>query len=163
MKLLSKKKRFVVGGLIVGLILVCGVRLRLKTSQNSIVDRCSEMKTECEDGRWVRYESHKGATLDAKHRAYMDGLIERWAQGEFTDDELSEIIAQYLEKQDIPIRAVGVLSGQRCLFEAETDIPDYAQQLAASQGLYDFVGVYSDGELDESGMQICYYWEVRIQ
>lgn len=163
MKHLSNKKRLIAGGLIVGIVLILGVGLKFKTVGKSDIDHCSETKTECRSKRWVRYESHKGTALDARHGQYMDDLIERWTQRKFTDDELSEIFTQYLEKQNISITTAGVLSGRRCLFETEADIPDYAKQLAASQGLYDFAGVYSDGELDESGKQICYYWEVRIQ
>lgn len=161
-----------------GSILICGgiytgihqkplketyFKVKSQPVRKSNVERCSEIESEYKDSNWLCYESHKGAKLKDTHGQYVDGLIKRWTQGEFTDDELSEILIDYLGKQDIAITTAGILSGQRCLFETQADIPDYAQQLAASEGIYDFIGMYSNGKLDESGKQICYYWEARIQ
>lgn len=176
MKRQTRKILLVLGGLTAGIALICGsvylggreknasyYTLESKTDQTSNIDQCSETIPNLSDGKWIRYEQHKGDVLSEQQKKYLDNLVVRWTQGEFTDNELSEILTDYVNQQNIKITTAGVLSGQRCLFKNEKELPNYEKHLAESDGVYDFIGVHSKGEVDENGNMICYYWEAGIR
>lgn len=126
-------------------------------------EQSSERKTDKKEGRWIYWGSTRGDNLGPDQKRYLDGLIEQWTTGGFTDDELSELMTCEIRKQNLGIQTAGVLSNQICLFENEWDIPDYDTRLKTSNGIYEFIGLYTEDEVSEEGRLICYYWEAGVR
>ena len=85
--------------------------------------------------------------------------MKKWTEKQLTDDELAEWITQRMKKSNQNVQTVGVMSNQLCLFDGEMDVPDYEKRLAESDGIYEFVGLYTEDQVNEEGKLICYYWE----
>jgi hypothetical protein len=113
--------------------------------------------------QWLFYESVGGDDCGEEEKAYLDLLVNRWTNGKLTDDELSEQMTDYLVKKGMTISTMGVQSQMLCLFPSAQGLPDYTQILAGETGTYDFIGVYTNGEYDEEGSLLCYYWEAGVR
>jgi hypothetical protein len=113
--------------------------------------------------QWLFYESVGGDDCEEEEKAYLDLLVNRWTSGKLTDDELSEQMTEYLVKKGAAISTIGVQSQMLCLFPSAQELPDYTQMLAGESGTYDFIGVYTNGEYDEEGRLLCYYWEAGVR
>lgn len=111
--------------------------------------------------QWLFYQSLSEEADEIKRE--MDLLINRWTKGNLTDDELSEQMLRYWNKKERNPSEIGVQSQALCLFSSANALPDYARMLSEHAGLYDFIGVYTDGECDENGRLICYYWEAGVK
>lgn len=110
--------------------------------------------------QWLYYQS---CSSQEEVKKEMDVLVNRWTKKNLTDDELSEQMMMYLKKKEIQPSVIGVQSEALCLFSSANALPDYAKMLSEYTGVYDFIGVYTDGEYDENGRLICYYWEAGIK
>ncbi len=113
--------------------------------------------------QWLYYESSRGKNCNAETGKYFDVLVNRWTKGKLTDNELGELMTEYLTKQNISITTSGVQSKVRCLFATVEELPDYTEILRETGFYYDFIGVYTDGEYDAYGNLICYYWEAGVR
>jgi hypothetical protein len=113
--------------------------------------------------QWLFYQS-VGSDALGDEKTYLDVLINRWTKGELSDDELSGQLTDYLEKKGISISTMGVQSEALCVFPSAKELPDYTRMLEESNenGLYDFIGVYTNGEYDKEGRLICFYWEAGV-
>ena len=47
-------------------------------------------------------------------------------------------------------------------FDSVNDIPNYSALLKERHGLYNFMGLYTEGKYDSTGHLICYYWEAGV-
>jgi hypothetical protein len=133
-------------------------------------EKAESVKTESEKKntqvllpQWIFYQS-VGSNLPEEEKTYLDVLVNRWTKGKLTDDELGTQMTDYLEKRQVRISTMGVQSEALCVFPSVEELPDYTQMLTNSNksGLYDFIGVYTNGEYDEEGRLICYYWEAGV-
>lgn len=113
--------------------------------------------------QWLFYRSVGNDSL-GEEKAYLDVLINRWTKGKLSDDELSEQLTEYLSKREFSISTMGVQSEALCVFPSAKELPDYTGMLEESseKALYDFIGVYTNGEYDEEGRLICFYWEAGV-
>lgn len=113
--------------------------------------------------QWLFFESAAGETCETEWKRYIDALVRKWTKQKLTDDELSEQVTEYLSKRGMEVHACAVQSNALCLFPSAQELPDYTKQLAEGNGTYAFIGVYTQGQLDEEGRLICYYWEVGVR
>jgi hypothetical protein len=113
--------------------------------------------------QWLFYQSVGSDALGGE-KTYLDVLVNRWTKGELSDNELSGQLTDYLEKKGISISTMGVQSEALCVFPSAKELPDYTRMLGESNenGLYDFIGVYTNGEYDDEGRLICFYWEAGV-
>jgi hypothetical protein len=111
--------------------------------------------------QWLFYRS-AGTDEWEEEKSYFDVLVNRWTKGKLTDDELSQQMTDYLVKKEVPISSIGVQSEALCLFPSAQELPDYTAMLTEGNDIYDFIGVYTNGEYDEEGRLICYYWEAGV-
>ena len=109
---------------------------------------------------WLYYQSR---AKYSEGKPYLDRLVNSWTKGKVSDDELSEQMTEYFEKQKITVNSVHVQSQMLCLFPSANELPDYTGMLLSEGGNYDFIGVYTDGQTDEEGRRMCYYWEAGVQ
>lgn len=109
---------------------------------------------------WLYYQSCAG---DTEGKSYLDRLVNSWTKGQVNDNELSEQMTDYFKQQKIPMTSVHIQSRMLCLFPSANELPDYTGMLQREGGLYDFIGVYTDGQTDEEGRLMCYYWEAGVQ
>ena len=109
---------------------------------------------------WLYYQSYAG---HEEGKSYLDRLVNSWTKGQVGDDELSEQMRDYFQKQKISITSIHVQSRMLCLFPSANELPDYTGMLRKEGGLFVFIGVYSDGQSDEEGRLMCYYWEAGVQ
>lgn len=112
---------------------------------------------------WLFYQSSAGNMCSDEMKQYLDTLVNRWTKGKLTDNELGEQMTDYLEKKNLSISTAGIQGHSLCLFPSASEIPDYTQMLQTGEGIYDFIGVYTDGEYDEEGRLLCYYWEAGVK
>lgn len=110
--------------------------------------------------QWLYYQSYAGHT---EGKAYLDRLVNSWTKGQVSDNELSEQMTDYFKKQEISLTSIHVQSKMLCLFSSANELPDYTGMLQKEGGIYDFIGVYTDGQTDEEGRLICYYWEAGVR
>lgn len=127
--------------------------------ESSNIEQRLKQNKHAGSGRWIYQGSHMRTSLEHKDTQYLDESVQKWIQGNLTDEELTEWMTQHIRNLKLPLQTVGVMSNQRCLFESEDDIPDYKTHLQASDGIYEFIGLYTEDEVDEEGNLICYYWE----
>ena len=113
--------------------------------------------------QWLFYQSHADEKGEIEEKEYLDTLVNRWTKGKISDDELSEQMGDYLKKQKRSFSSLNVQSNMLCLFPSANEIPDYTGMLQKEGGFYDFIGLYTDGQLDEEGRIICYYWEAGVR
>jgi hypothetical protein len=113
--------------------------------------------------QWLFYQS-VGSDALGDEKTYLDVLVNRWTKGELSDDELSCQLTDYLGKKGISISTMGVQSEALCVFPSAKELPDYTRMLEETNenGLYDFIGVYTNGEYDKEGRLICFYWEAGV-
>lgn len=121
-----------------------------------------EQRSNLVEPQWLFYQSRADNKYVGEEKVYMDQQVNRWTKEQLTDDELSEQLGNYLMKKNVSVASVEVQSKMLCLFPSANELPDYTQMLEKNKGLYDFIGIYTDGEWDEQGRLICYYWEVRV-
>ena len=143
--------------IVLSLSCVCGDGLRYYGKTDVV--QSSENKTEKKLGRWIYFGSHKNRELSDQDGAYLEESVKKWTEKQLTDDELAEWITQRMKKSNQNVQTVGVMSNQLCLFDGEMDVPDYEKRLAESDGIYEFVGLYTEDQVNEEGKLICYYWE----
>lgn len=110
--------------------------------------------------QWLYYQSTAKDQREVKRE--MDRLVNQWTKERLSDDELGEQMTMYLQKKGYEISHVGIQSKALCLFPSADALPDYTQMLAETSQVYDFIGVYTDGEYDEEGRLLCYYWEAGV-
>ncbi len=134
-----------------------------KIQKISNIEHSSKQNETSESGRWIYYGRNQGDRLTEADIEYLDSSVKKWTQGTLTDEELAEWIGQRIRTLELPLESIGVMSGQRCLFECEDAIPDYEIQLRESGGIYTFIGLYTEDEVDEEGNLICYYWEAGVR
>lgn len=136
---------------------------KTKSEEISNVEQRSKSNAGENKGRWIYYGSHVADKLDSRQKQSMDKLVNQWTKGQFTDDELTDVITGEVCKQGMTIQTAGVLSCQVCLFENDSEIPDYEKRLKESTGIYDFIGLYTEDRVSEDGKLICYYWEAGVR
>jgi hypothetical protein len=113
--------------------------------------------------QWLFYQSQGGSKCKEETRKYFDILVNRWTNGKLTDDELGELMTEYLTKQGVVVATSGIQSKALCLFASAGELPDYTQMLTMGESIYDFIGVYTQGQYDDEGRLICYYWEAGVR
>ena len=113
--------------------------------------------------QWLFYQSHVGENDRAGEKENLDRLVNSWTKGKMTDDELSEHLKEYYSQKKVMLSSVAVQSRMLCLFPSVNELPDYAAMLQEGETRYDFIGVYTQGDYDEQGRIMCYYWEVLVQ
>lgn len=121
---------------------------------------------QCSEGvspQWLFYQSRGGEECDEETKGYLDTLVNRWTKGKLTDNELTDLMTEYLIKQNYSITTSGIQSKVLCLFLSAEELPDYTKMLAMGECIYDFIGVYTQGDHDEDGRLICYYWEAGVR
>lgn len=155
-----------VTGIITALLLTAvfetkGTQHRVLARQKPQTVLQTEEKENIITPQWLYYQSQSSQEGELKKE--MDVLINRWTKRNLTDDELSEQMRMHLNKKDIKASTIGVQSQALCLFSSANALPDYARMLSDHGGVYDFIGVYTDGEYDENGRLICYYWEAGVK
>lgn len=123
----------------------------------------SETEIDAREGRWIYYGSHADAQMKDTDRQYLDDSIEKWTNGKLADDELSEWMQSCVKASAYTIQDVGVMSRQTCLFDEESEVPDYEARLEQANGIYEFIGLYTEGQLNEEGQLICEYWEAGVR
>jgi hypothetical protein len=113
--------------------------------------------------QWLFYQS-VGSDALGDEKTYIDVIVNRWTKGKLSDDELSVQLTEYLEKKGLSISTMGVQSEALCVFQSAKELPDYTRMLEESNEnvLYDFIGVYTNGEYDKEGRLICFYWEAGV-
>lgn len=111
--------------------------------------------------QWLYYQSSAKDRQEVKKE--LDRLVNQWTKDRLSDDELGEQMTLYLQKKGYEISHVGIQSRALCLFSSADALPDYTQMLAETSQIYDFIGVYTDGEYDENGRILCYYWEAGVK
>lgn len=124
---------------------------------------CIELRSQTVGPQWLFYQSRVDDKYKGEQKAYLDRLVNRWTKGKLTDDELSEQMRDFLNRKKVPVTSAGVQSKMLCLFPSANELPDYTAMLEESGGIYNFIGVYTDGEKDEEDRLICYYWEAGVQ
>jgi hypothetical protein len=112
--------------------------------------------------QWLFYQSQAGADCGEETKRYLDTLVNRWTKEKLTDDELGELVTEYLTGHQVAIATSGIQSQALCLFPSAQDLPDYVSMLSEGESYYDFIGVYTQGEYDEEGRLLCYYWEAGV-
>ena len=112
---------------------------------------------------WLYYMSAAGKPCSDEMKQYFDILINQWTKGKLTDDELGEQMTVYLEKRNLPVSTAGIQSKSLCLFPSADDLPDYTKMRNMGENIYDFIGVYTEGQYDEEGRLLCYYWEAGVR
>lgn len=142
-----------------------------KTQEKSYIEQSSEhedgqistQNTQEDRGYWIYYGSHVSNLVDTDTKQYLNESVRKWTQGNLTDNELTEWMTQRLRENKISMQTAGVLSGQTCLFESEKEIPDYEERMRESDGIYEFIGLYTNGRTTEDGKLICFYWEAGVR
>lgn len=129
-----------------------------ESEKYSRFEQCSNLV----EPQWLFYQSRADNGYVGEEKVYIDQQINRWTKGQLTDDELSEQLGNYFVKKNVSAASVEVQSKMLCLFPSANDLPDYTQMLEKDKGQYHFIGIYTDGEWDEQGRLICYYWEVEV-
>lgn len=122
-----------------------------------------EHSSESISPQWIFYQSHGGKQCGESVKTYLDTLVNRWTKGKLTDNELADLMTDYLTKQGTAITTSGIQSKVLCLFSSSKELPDYTRMLTMGESIYDFIGVYTQGEHDEDGRLICYYWEAGVR
>ncbi|MGN0414551.1 MAG: hypothetical protein ACI4FX_03570 [Agathobacter sp.] len=125
-----------------------------------------EIKTEIIESispQWLFYQSHADTSEGTEEKEYLDRLVNSWTKGRISDNELSEQISDFFRKQKLSVSSVNVQSHMLCLFPSANEIPDYTGMLQKESGRYDFIGLYTDGQTDEEGRIMCYYWEAGVR
>lgn len=125
-----------------------------------------EIKTEIFESispQWLFYQSHADTSEGTEEKEYLDRLVNSWTKGRISDNELSEQISDFFRKQKLSVSSVNVQSHMLCLFPSANEIPDYTGMLQKEGGRYDFIGLYTDGQTDEEGRIMCYYWEAGVR
>ena len=110
---------------------------------------------------WIFYGS-RSTELSAKEKAKLDSMVRSWTQGSISEDGLEEKMCAYLTKQGRDFVTAGIMGRSRCLFDSVNDIPNYSALLKERHGLYNFMGLYTEGKYDSTGHLICYYWEAGV-
>lgn len=132
-----------------------------KTSANTHgKERTTPVVTEQLKPEWLYYQS---CARHKEGKSYLDRLVNGWTKGQVNDDELTEQVTDYFRQQKIPLTSVHIQSRMLCLFPSANELPDYTGMLQREGGIYDFIGVYTDGQTDEEGRLMCYYWEAGVQ
>ena len=111
------------------------------------------------DAGWIYYVSSAKNGMSDEQKAYFDSLVGKWTRKEITDGDMSEEFLHTFDEWGFDTWTAGVTSDERCLFNSVESIPDYNEMVAESQGFYNFIGLYTEGEYDDKGYLICYYWE----
>lgn len=153
------------------LILIADFRYKgfhLKTEfitmqDSSNIEQSSQSARLKRSGRWIYNGRHVDSMLSEENVNYLNDLIGKWMDGKATDNELTEWMTQYVQKLGIPIQTVGVMSRQQCLFASEKEIPDFETRWKESNGIYEFIGLYTEEEVNETGELVCYYWEAGVR
>ena len=112
---------------------------------------------------WIFYGSKAGNGMTGEQKAYIDSLVKQWTDGSISEGELADLFAQKVKNEwGLEMCSAGVSEAYRCIYPSKNDIPDYKSALDESNGLYNFIGLYTKGEYDEYGYLICYMWEAGI-
>lgn len=113
--------------------------------------------------QWLFYQSRAGEADRVGEKENLDRLVNSWTKEQMTDDELSEHLKEYYSQKKVTLSSVAVQSRMLCLFPSANELPDYAAMLQEGEARYAFIGVYTQGDYDEQGRIMCYYWEVLVQ
>ena len=111
------------------------------------------------DAGWIYYVSSAKNGMNSEQKAYFDTLVGKWTRKEITDADMSDEFLHTFDEWGFDTWTAGVTSDERCLFNSVDAIPDYSEMVAESKGFYNFIGLYTEGEYDDKGYLICYYWE----
>ena len=111
------------------------------------------------DAGWIYYVSSAKNGMNSEQKAYFDALVGKWTRKEITDADMSDEFLHTFDEWGFDTWTAGVTSDERCLFNSVDAIPDYSEMVAESKGFYNFIGLYTEGEYDDKGYLICYYWE----
>lgn len=111
------------------------------------------------DAGWIYYVSSAKNGMNSEQKAYFDALVGKWTRKEITDADMSDEFLHTFDEWGFDTWTAGVTSDERCLFNSVDAIPDYSEMVAESKGFYNFMGLYTEGEYDDKGYLICYYWE----
>lgn len=111
------------------------------------------------DAGWIYYVSSAKNGMNSEQKAYFDALVGKWTRKEITDMDMHEEFLHTFDEWGFETSAAGIMSEDRCLFESVEAVPDYNEMIAESRGFYNFIGLYTEGEYDDKGYLICYYWE----
>lgn len=111
------------------------------------------------DAGWIYYVSSAKNGMSSEQKAYFDALVGKWTRKEITDADMSDEFLHTFDEWGFDTWTAGVTSDERCLFNSVEAIPDYSEMVAESKGFYNFIGLYTEGEYDDKGYLICYYWE----
>lgn len=111
------------------------------------------------DAGWIYYVSSAKNGMNSEQKAYFDALVGNWTRKEITDADMSDEFLHIFDEWGFDTWTAGVTSDERCLFNSVEAIPDYSEMVAESKGFYNFIGLYTEGEYDDKGYLICYYWE----
>ena len=111
------------------------------------------------DAGWIYYVSSAKNGMNSEQKAYFDALVGKWTRKEITDADMSDEFLHTFDEWGFDTWTAGVTSDERCLFKSVEAIPDYNEMVAESKGFYNFIGLYTEGEYDDKGYLICYYWE----
>ena len=113
--------------------------------------------------QWLFYQSYGDTGAGNEEKEYLDTLVNCWTKGKISDNELSEQMEDYLRKKEREVSTINIQSSMLCLFPSAKEIPDYMAMLQQEGGIYDFIGLYTDGQTDEKGRILCYYWEAGVR
>lgn len=111
------------------------------------------------DAGWIYYVSSAKNGMNSEQKAYFDALVGKWTRKEITDADMSDEFLHTFDEWGFDTWTAGVTSDERCLFNSVEAIPDYSEMVSESKGFYNFIGLYTEGEYDDKGYLICYYWE----
>ena len=132
------------------------------TSHRMMETGRKEKDTELLTPQWLYYQSG-GKTVDRNLKREIDMLMRQWTKGKLAGKELCRLIKEYLNKNDCPAEEVTMQEKAVCVFPSEKELPDYTKTLAQKDQMYQFIGIYTEGEQDANGRLLCEYWEVAIR
>lgn len=132
------------------------------TSHRMMETRRQKQDTDLLTPQWLYYQSG-GKTTDRNFKREIDMLMRQWTKGKLAGKELCRLIKEYLNKNDCPAEEVTMQEKAVCVFPSEKELPDYTKTLAQKDQMYQFIGIYTEGEQDANGRLLCEYWEVAIR
>lgn len=114
---------------------------------------------------WVKGPSATDGTLNEEQKAYIDGLVESWLNGGYTDAELDWAITQYLVSEGLgdQLGFGGIHSNNSFTLSEGGTFEEMRLANVSSTVIYSYFAIYVSGEISPfSGQPMGYAWEVTI-
>lgn len=108
---------------------------------------------------WCVSKSIKGEQITEEQKKVIDQLVEEWKDCLYSDDELQVALAYFLLEEEIDCNEVSVISNSYTIRDTVPEV-----ELLESGGIYQFLGIYSSGDVNEfTGTDTeCYQWSILI-